>query len=280
LIFSASNIAWAWSDRLAAYEILARHDFHGLEIAPSLFFAQSKSPFLPSDSDIKQRLNELKGFDLEIVSMQSVLFGSDEARLFGSNSQFESFMVAIKNALILAGKLGIPNVVFGCPKNRIIPDSLSRSEAIGLAAEVFTRIGDLAKEAGTAVSLEPNPQIYGTNFLNTFKETHKFIETVDHPAITMMLDTGGLSAANELEDVLGSDCQLLGKLNHVHISEPYLSPAPKSSYEFEKVLEVLQDNDYSKAISIEMKRTSKSLEDLELSVQKIYSAVQRNKYAP
>ena len=96
----------------------------------------------------------------------------------------------------------------------------------------------------------------------------------------MMLDTGGLSAANELEDVLGSDCQLLGKLNHVHISEPYLSPAPKSSYEFEKVLEVLQDNDYSKAISIEMKRTSKSLEDLELSVQKIYSAVQRNKYAP
>ena len=46
---------------------------------------------------------------------------------------------------------------------------------------------------------------------------------------------------------------LLIILNHVHISEPYLEPAPSDFLEFKKLYNLLNKLGYKKALSIEMK---------------------------
>ena len=46
--FAVSNIAWLYAERLDAYAMLRDYGFSGLEIAPSLLFAEENDPFAPS----------------------------------------------------------------------------------------------------------------------------------------------------------------------------------------------------------------------------------------
>lgn len=267
MILSASNIAWAASERLEAYRVLEENHFYGLEIAPSLFFWNSKDPFNPSKIEVKQATSELEAFGLELVSMQSILFGLDDAKIFGDETQFQSFLGGMESAIFLAGELKIPNIVFGCPKNRNLPKNLRLNEANDIIISLFNRLGDLSIKAGTSISIEPNPKSYGTNFLNTLEETEKFISLVNHPAIVPMLDTGALEASSELNNISESIPRLCDRLAHVHISEIDLKPAPSDQNKINKFLKILHDNQYSKAVSIEMRRTSRPIQDLEECVK-------------
>lgn len=273
MILSASNIAWAPTERHKAYEILVKNHFSGLEIAPSLFFWKSQDSFNPSNKEKMQALSELKSHGLKLVSMQSILFGLDDAKIFGDKTQFQKFLEGMKAAIFLAGELNISNVVFGCPKNRNVPANIEANKANDIAISLFNMLGNFAKEAGTLISIEPNPQIYGTNFLNTQNETEKFITLVNHPAIVPMLDTGALEESGELYDIPKSIRRLRHYLNHIHISELYLKPAALDKNKLIKIIETLKENQYSKAISVEMKRTVTPLEDLDLSLKMLYSLV-------
>ena len=81
--FAVSNIAWATSDRLAAYARLNAAGITRLEIAPGLFFPESADPFIPSEFELANAVEETSQYGLELVSMQSLLFGVAEADLFG-----------------------------------------------------------------------------------------------------------------------------------------------------------------------------------------------------
>lgn len=61
-----------------------------------------------------------------------------------------------------ANAIGCGNMVFGCPKNRVIDHESDEHIAI----EFFRLLGDYAKKCNTVLAIEPNTVIYGTNFLN------------------------------------------------------------------------------------------------------------------
>jgi sugar phosphate isomerase/epimerase len=269
---AVSNIAWAAGERLEAYRILTESGITGLEIAPGLFFHTAEDPFAPDTAAAVSALAELRDAGLELVSMQSLLFGVTGAALFGRQEERAAFEAGMTRAIELAGRFAIPNCVFGSPRQRIVPDGLAMVTAREQAAEVFRRLGERAANLGTAIAIEANPARYGTNFLTRLDEAQAFVAEVDHPAIRLILDLGAAHINREFDTVPARIPALAGHLNHVHVSEPDLAPAPGETTDLVPVLRKLAAEGYARAVSIEMVRPAGGLFDLEAAVMRLVRA--------
>jgi sugar phosphate isomerase/epimerase len=254
MILSVSNIAWAPDERMTAYDQMVRSGLTGLEIAPTLFFDAADDPFDPDTAAAEFAMSEIVAHGISLVSMQSLLFGVQGAALFGDTTERAAFKKGMTRAIDLAGRFGIPNIVFGSPKNRGIPDGMTQKVAWAQGADIFRRLGDRAAAAGTVIAMETNPKAYGTNFLNTLEETVAFVALVDHPAVTLILDLGAMHMNGTYDSVSAQVGKLMPLMTHVHVSEPHLAPAPDASSDLRPVLLALRDAGYAGAVSIEMKR--------------------------
>lgn len=271
--FSMSNIAWPPDKRLKAYSTLAENGFSGLEIAPSLFFFGAYEPFEPNVNEQSRATQEIANFGLTLCSMQSVLYNVQGAALFEDDDALRRLEAGIKGAIRLAGRLEIPNLVFGSPKQRIIPKGMSLEKASDRAASLFFRIGDTAKLEGTQVAMEANPTVYGTNFLTTGKQALTFARRVGHPAVRFILDVGAMHINEEFEQIPKLIEEAADLLSHVHFSEPQLMPAPADATAAAKVLSSLDKVQYDRAVSIEMKAVLDApIEALSVSCRKLNEA--------
>lgn len=259
MILAVSNIAWASEERIEAYAILSAAGFTGLEIAPGLFFHAAVDPFLPDEASAAEALAEIADAGLHLVSMQSLLFGVTGAALFEGAEARAAFETGMHRAIALAERFGIPNLVFGSPLQRRVPEGMAMAEALGQAAEVFRKLGYAAAAAGTRIAIEANPAAYGTNFCNTLDEALAFVARVDHPAVVPHLDLGAMHMNGDFASVPGRLPDLAPRLSHVHVSEPDLAPAPADPAALAPVLHGLRDAEYARAVSIEMKRAPEGL---------------------
>ena len=272
MFFAVSNIAWEPSERQAAYELLAAANIIGLEIAPSLLFDKSNNPFRPSGETMAKTLGEIESAGLFLVSMQSLLFGVAGADLFGNAEGRQAFITGLERAIALAGQLGIPNLVLGSPKQRKYPEEMSLDDAMNRAADILRPLADSALAAGTRIAMECNPAEYGTNFLITPDEVLRFVERAEHPAITLNFDLGATHLTGtfgQVEEQLGT---AVSKTSHLHISEPFLAPAPSDPTDTARVLRKLQALAYDKAVSVEMRRPDDGLAGLGAAIRKLNSA--------
>ncbi|MEO8241900.1 MAG: sugar phosphate isomerase/epimerase family protein [bacterium] len=271
---AVSNIAWTVAQRLDAYAILADAGFGGLEIAPGLFFDGEDDVFCPSETAGRRALAEIRAAGLELVSMQALLFGVQGAALFGAAPERARFRTGLERAIDLAGRFGIPNLVFGSPAQRRIPDGLEPDEARLIATDMFRDLGMRAAAAGTVIAIEANPVAYGTNFLNTLEQARAFVETVAHPSIKVILDVGAMVMNAESSVVTGL-AQTMPMLSHVHLSQPQLAPALASVDQAAEVLSALNAARYSGAVSIEMKQPPGGLVDLRTCVAALAQAAKQ-----
>lgn len=269
-----SNIAWLPAERLEAYAILAEAGLTGLEVAPGLLFHAAEDAFDPDPATARDAMREVEGAGLTLVSMQSLLFGVEGAALFGTAPERAVFERSMIRAITLAGRFGIPNCVFGSPMQRRVPEGMAMAEALEQASEVFRRFGDAATAAGTRITIEANPAAYGTNFCTTLEEAEAFVALVDHPAIALILDLGAMHMNGVFASVLARLPALTPRLNHVHISEPHLAPAPADAAALVPVLRALRAEGYAKAVSIEMKRPEAGLAEVRRSVARLVAAQQ------
>lgn len=270
---SVSNIAWLPEERLEAYRALERARFTGLEIAPGLFFHDADDPFTPDAASATRAIAEAEAAGLSLVSMQSLLFGVSGAALFEGAEARAAFEQGMIRAVELAGRFGIPNCVFGSPVQRRVPNGMERDRAVDEAAQVFARLGDIANREGTAIAVEANPAVYDTNFLTNLGDAFAFVERVDHPAIVAILDLGAMHLNGEFADTPGQINGLMPRLNHVHVSEPYLACAPDAQTDLAPVLNALTAAGYSKAVSIEMKRPRDGVAGVEAAAGRLRAAM-------
>lgn len=269
---SMSNIAWAPEERLEAYAILAGAGFTGLEIAPALFFHEAEDPFLPDTASARRARVEAADAGLVVVSMQSLLFGVAGAALFEGPEARTVFEKGMRRAIALAERFGIPNLVFGSPAQRRVPEGMAMEQALAEAAEVFRKLGDTAAEAGTRIAIEANPAVYGTNFCTTLDEALAFVDAVGHPAIVPHLDLGAMHMNGDFAGVPARLPHLAPRLSHVHVSEPHLVPAPAAAAPLVPVLEALAAAGYARAVSIEMKRPAEGLVEVRRAVLRLAEA--------
>ena len=243
-----SNIAWSPHNRIKIYSFLKKNNIKNIEIAPKLFLYNEKNYLQPNKKTLIPICNEIKNFNLKIVSMQSLLYGAKNCELFTSTQKRQNFYNQLKKIIKLAGILKIPNLVFGSPKNRIIPKNISKIKAI----KVFRKLGDYALKNNTKISIESNPQIYGTNFLNNIYETYNFVKKVNHNSIRIILDTGELLVNKNFKNI-GNIVKLTKEfIYHVHISQPNLKPINNNKM-IVSVLKELKKVNYKRYVSIEIK---------------------------
>ena len=185
--------------------------------------------------------------------MQSIWYGRSE-NLFASRAQRDVLTEYTVCAINFAKACGIRNLVFGCPRNRNMPDGADVAEAI----DFFVRIANVAQKNGCVIALEANPAMYHTNYINTTKEALDLLEIIDHPAFMLNLDLGTVIANGEsLQNYASS----LPRIHHVHISEPGLKRLQPREIHHE-LADMLRAGHYRGFVSIEMSRRD-SLSDIE-----------------
>ncbi|RLK07370.1 sugar phosphate isomerase/epimerase family protein [Ruegeria conchae] len=270
--YAVSNIAWTADDRRDVYARLQAEGITGLEIAPGLLFNTADDPFEPTDAQIASVRGELEEFGLKIVSMQSLLFGVEGADLLGEDTGRMAFERGLKRAITLAGRLEIPNLVMGSPKQRQRPPEMQPDAAVDRAIEILTPLADAAAAAGTIIAMECNPGEYDTNFLITPDETLDFVKRADHAAIMLNFDVGATLLTGTFDRVKDQLTAAGPTLSHVHISEPFLAPAPASPEDAALVLHTLHTLGYQRAVSIEMRRPEDGLTGLDAALSNLSAA--------
>lgn len=247
---SISNIGWSTENDQQVYDLMKSIGFSGLEIAPTRIFPENPYEDLNLAKDWSKRIRYEQGF--EIPSMQSIWYGRTE-KIFGSEAEKSVLIEYTKKAIDFAETIGCGNLVFGCPKNRSIPEGVNAEESILF----FKQIGDYASDHNCVVAMEANPPIYHTNFLNTTEQTLDFIKMVDSDGILLNLDVGTMVENGEDTSVLvGNEAYI----HHVHISEPGLKSIKKRSLHIE-LGDMLRKMNYEGFVSIEAGR-QEYIEDL------------------
>ncbi len=256
---SISNIGWSAEDDLEVYNLMKRYGYVGLEIAPTRIFPKEPYKKLNEAKIWRQRLKE--NFDFCVSSMQSIWYGRQE-NIFGTVEDRRALTEYTMKAIDFAQTVGCGNLVFGCPKNRLLPEGKKPDVAV----DFFKKIGDYAVSRNTMVGFEANPSIYGTNFINNTELALRLVKQVDSKGFLLNLDVGTM--IYNQETILGLKGNV-GCINHVHISEPQLNPIKKNKLHTE-LKELLSAEGYTGFISIEMKRVD-SLSEIEKIMEYVAS---------
>jgi len=256
--FAISNIAWKPENRLNIYKLLHNEGISNLEIAPGLFVPDTNKPYEVSSENLQQKKAETETYGLSLVSMQSLHFGASGLSMFENKISRQAMLDYSKQAVDFASKLGIGNLVFGSPKNRVIPKEMSQNEAHKIAIQFFTQLGDYAQFKNTYIGLEANASAYGCNFLSKTTAAVEFIKQLNNDGVKLNFDLGTFILENEDTKLL---TEILQVSNHVHISVPYL----KAIYDFDATIhdelkKALLTSNYNKYISIEMRGEDNVLE--------------------
>jgi sugar phosphate isomerase/epimerase len=241
---AVSNIAWAAEHDETMYRFLHDAGFTGVEIAPTRIFPHNPYSRLDEAREYARMLQERYG--LTIPSMQSIWYGKTE-NIFASEAERDTLIAYTKQAILFAEALGCGNLVFGCPRNRNVPDD---RDPFPIALAFFREIGEYAREHHTVIAIEPNPPIYATNFINTTVEAFTLCEQINSDGVKVNVDTGTMLYYG---DTVASNAAHVALVNHIHLSEPNLAPLEQRDL-YRQLLRLAPDT-YPHWFSIEMKNT-------------------------
>ena len=223
------------------YQKMKTLGYEGLEIAPTRIFPQNPYDNLEAASQWQKELE--KEYGLCVPSMQSIWFGRQE-KIFGSEPEYEILVSYTKKAIDFAAAIGCKNLVFGCPRNRAVPEGVSKE----LAIPFFKELSVYAATKETVIGMEANPPIYNTNYINDTKSALALMKQVEEKGFGLNLDVGTMICNHESVEVLEGNA---AGISHVHISEPRLKPIEQRSLHNE-LAAFLKENAYAGFVSIEM----------------------------
>lgn len=240
--FAISNIAWDKKDDDEMYKYLSSKKMN-LEIAPTRIFGEKPYEELDIVKEYAKKIN--LEYNINVISMQSIWYGKKQ-KIFDEAKNFNELLDYTKKAIDFSNAVGCKNLVFGNPKNRNLNDFENDMKK---AYKFFKIIGEYAILKNVVIAIEPNPIIYGTNFLNETQQVIEFIKNIGIKSLKVNYDLGTVIYNNE-------NVQLLKKyieyINHIHISEPNLEKIKKRKIHKE-ICKIIEDSDYNNYISIEMK---------------------------
>jgi D-psicose/D-tagatose/L-ribulose 3-epimerase len=258
-----SNIAWTTNEEPAIAAELQRLGVKYVEIAPTKVWSD---PVHATDEQITRYLDFWKGYDIEVVAFQSMLFPRPDLKIFESEANRAETLAHLKEFIALAGKMNASIMVFGSPKNRQRGD-LSEAEARAVAAAFFNELGDEAQKHGIRFCIEPNAPQYACDFVITAREGIELVETVNNPGFGLHLDIACMTLAGDDPGRAISEAAAL--LRHFHISSPMLETVEeRPDVNHRAAGDALRAIGYDKFVSIEMRpdEEGKNLERVQRAV--------------
>lgn len=242
-----SNIAWNPEDESTVIGWLKQFGVKGLEIAPTKIWQDPTQYKVEEALACKQSWSE---HGLELVAMQSLLFGRANLVLFQDEVAREALKQYLFVIIELAGVLGTKKLVFGSPKNRLA-GKLSKQEQIQIAAPFFYELGEHAMKHNVLFCIEPNAKEYGCDFVTNTDEAIELLEIVNHKGFQLHLDAAVMTMNGE--NYVQVIQRAIPHLAHFHISEPFLNLIGSEHTNHHAIFAALVKNQYSNWVSIEMK---------------------------
>ena len=215
---SISNIAWETADDDAVAGILHEYDIDAIDVAPSKYFPVIANA---TERDIRRVFTWWKDKGIDIVGMQSLLYGTQGLNIFGDTSSQLALLEHLHHVCRIGAGLGARWLVFGSPRNRD-RTGLSDNQAHDRAVTFFRRAGNIAAQHGVTLCLEAVAPMYGANFMTTTTDCATVVRSTDHPAIRMLLDTGAIQINGEDPAKMVTATEDL--VEHIHLAEPGLAP--------------------------------------------------------
>lgn len=259
-----SNIAWPLDEEGRVATALHDLGVEFVEIAPTKVFDQ------PTKTNSRER-NDYRQFwadhGISIVAFQSMLFGRPDLQVFGDPAVRGETLHVLSRFIELAGALGVGKLVFGSPKNRVVPPGMEIALADQLAVDFFTSLGEIAVDNGTCFCIEPNPIAYDCNFVTRAAAGIALVEAVNHPGFGLHLDTAGMSMAGD--DLAMSILAGGSHLRHFHASAPFLGALEEETVDHDAAASALENIGYQGFVSIEMRPG-----DSGMSTRRVRSAVE------
>lgn len=215
-----SNIGWEpQSDRIVA-EILSRNFVRYIDVAPTKYFDWLDKKSLIKSEKVK---NFWLSHNVSIRGMQSLLYGRPDLNILRTSDK-RALQDHFKRVFDIASAMGANRIVFGSPQNRI-KGEISMREANSRAAEFFKSILDFLPD-GAVMMLEPNPTIYGCDYLTTTESALDLVRKIDSPNIRTQLDLGTCLINNEAPTgFLANSEEYFG---YVHLATDKLVPLYQS----------------------------------------------------
>ncbi|MBC7458994.1 MAG: sugar phosphate isomerase/epimerase [Bdellovibrionaceae bacterium] len=214
---SISNLAWDPNEDECIAGILKSNKVDAIDVASGKYFPHPKQT---TQTEIARVKNWWAAHAIQITGMQALLFGTTGLNVFGSKKSQEDMLNHLQEICRIGNGLGAKHLVFGSPKNRDCA-GLSEAQTKDTAHDFFNKLGDIANNHNVIICLEPNPTLYGSNFMINSVETAKVVRDVNHPGIKMQLDVGAITINKEYPNVIADYVSLIG---HIHASEPHLIP--------------------------------------------------------
>lgn len=240
---SISNIAWSVDKDVEMYSFLKAIDYQGLEIAPTRIFPEHPYEHLDEAKRFAEQLRE--NYGLVVPSMQSIWYGRQE-KVFGDAADRKALIDYTRKACEFAKAIGCKNLVFGNPRNR---ETTDLAKDYPVAIDFFHTLGEIALENNTVVSIEPNPTIYNTHFINYTEQAVELAYKANSEGIKVNFDLGTVIENNEDVNYIN---EIGGYVNHIHISEPYLNPISSEHEGLHRVLVDFAKTHENVFVSIEM----------------------------
>lgn len=241
-----SNLAWNRDEDEQVLAILHKHNISGIELATTKVW---ESPTTTSQEELALYKNWWKENGIEVVATTSLLFGHPELTIFENDQATLKTLDYLTETMRVSSTLGASAMVFGSPKNRQ-RFGKGGEETEKIAVEFFYKVGEAAEKYAVYFGIEPNPEFYGTDFVNNTNEAINLVTKVNHPQFRIHFDSGAMEMNKEdYQEVITS---ALPYTCHFHISEPQLKPVPTGDVDHKKVAEILRRLNYDKWVSVEM----------------------------
>ncbi len=219
----------------------------GVEIAPTTIWND------PSVADQRSRAALKTYWDdagCPIVALQALLYGRPDLQLFATKTERINTLSYLEQLVELAAELGAGAMVFGSPRNRV-RGHLTTEAADDIAIPFFQAVGNVAEGTGVTFCIEPNPPVYGCDYLTTTAEVVSLLERIDHPSVGINLDAGAIAINDEDPESAVEIAEPW--LGHFHISEPELVPIADGSSPHAGLAAALDRAGYERWRSIEMR---------------------------
>ncbi|MBS5316736.1 MAG: TIM barrel protein [Clostridiales bacterium] len=253
---SISNIAWDKKDDERVYDILYENRIYGVDVAPARVF---EHPFNITNLQGQEFIKGIGIKELVPVGMQSLLYGTEGLQLFENEEKSTQTIEHLKKIMDYAKKIGITRVVFGSPKNRLI-NNMSKREIEYKSEVIFNELGDYAMSKDLYFCIEPNPTLYGADYITSTLEGVELVKKINNPGFRLHLDLGTILINNEnMEEVVAEAAPIT---QHVHLSHPNLEQVIGNEKQHTIFRDLLKKYNYTGVVAIEMKN-SMSIDNVE-----------------
>ena len=264
MMLAASNIAWPSGGDAQAFACLRAAGFTGIEVAPTKIWPGWEGAGTEGARALAARYRS-EGF--AIPALQSILFGTEGAALFGDYKARSALRSAVLRAADLAGELGAPVMVFGSPGMRRL-GAVDYPTALRDVASFLSEVAGQCRRRGTVLCIEPNPPAYGCNFITDAMQGDELACMA--PGLGLHLDAAGIELSGSSAAATAS--LLAGRFLHFHASQPHLGPFGDGGTRHAATGEALRRTAYTGWVSLEMREQPEPWDALEHALAAVASA--------